>query len=189
MTSLIRSNKRTYTRRNIQQHPLTTIPEDQSCSEWSLVLVVDAAPARPKSPRGDTKKRRRRAAHTKIDTTSSLDILYALIDKERKTHHLPRLVRSNELERLARAHATHMAQREVLFHSVATIAHLRTKLNSALVGENIQRGVGSCTSMHQTALSDFAVNRNNLLGAKFTAYGVAAVRANDGRLYMCQYFR
>jgi uncharacterized protein YkwD len=180
MTSLIRSNKRTYTRRNIHHALMTTIPEDQSCREWSL--VDEEAVVVP--------KRRLAIEYAKKITRKleSFDMIYALIDNERITHHLPLLNLSEELARLAMVHATHMAQREALFHSVSTLAQLQNKLSSVLVGENVQRGP-SCKSMHQTAMSDFAVNRNNILGANFTAYGVATVRANDGRLYMCQYFR
>lgn len=115
-------------------------------------------------------------------------VAYKLIDKDRKEAGASALSRSEELEKAAFRHAARMARAHKVNHSVKSLSDLQTKLNSRMVGENVQRGA-SIEAMHERAMANFEVNRNNVLGPDFTEYGIATIYGKDGQLYMCQYFR
>jgi uncharacterized protein YkwD len=156
--------------RKIAGELLTPIPEDHSCREWDNSIRLGSSNGRPSD---------------QVTTESA----YHLIDRTRRKHRLHALQRSDQLHELARHHAERMAKDQAVCHSVSNIQELQTLLDSAMVGENIQRGK-SATELHQTAMATLQVNRQNVLGMDFCEYGVAAVRGrDDGMIYMCQYFR
>jgi uncharacterized protein YkwD len=115
-----------------------------------------------------------------------------LINTERARLRLAPLTRDPTLDALAYKHASAMAVRCDVHHSVAGIGELQERLNHTVVGENVQRG-DSVLSMHYEtimATSSSCINRANLLSCYFTTVGSATVLSvKDGKLYCCQLFR
>jgi uncharacterized protein YkwD len=144
------------------QPPLKTIPEDESCGEWSFARVE-------------------KGRLVENDPVS-------LVNRERLQRNLIPFGRSDDLDYLARVHAMRMAAAKTVFHSVASIDELKMKMRSDKVGENIQRG-DSVSSMHQETMASASVNRSNLLSMQFDEFGVATAIGGDGKIYSCQFFR
>jgi uncharacterized protein YkwD len=66
---------------------------------------------------------------------------------------------------------------------------LRQKLNSAHVGENVQRG-STIHEMHiKTIQNQVSKNRKNMQDHRFNEFGIGTARGSDGKLYLCQLFR
>ena len=142
---------------------LTPIPEDKSCREWFVAAV-------------------------NLSSDEQAERCYALIEQERLKRNLSPLQRSDRLHKLAKDHANAMAKKTKVFHSVANLAQLQLKLDSNMVGENVQRGDDE-VEMHRTCMSELEVNRSNILGHDFVEFAVAVAPGDDGKLYMVQYFR
>jgi uncharacterized protein YkwD len=159
------------------------------------------SPPRNKSPERPRRTPRRgqyysRVASTKerissaLPSTPQLGIFnsnHVLVNRERARRQLPPYRRSRDLDELARRHATAMAQRTMVYHSVRSIEELRAKLDKIHVAENVQSG-DSITQMHQHVMSDRKVSFQNIVG-KFEEFGMATAKGSDGKLYLCQLFR
>lgn len=180
---------------------LAPVPEEVSCQEWPQSFSATTGGAIKNTP------------VVVKNLKNSARKIYKFINHERQQHQqqeqhqqlAPRprpLQRSKVLERLARLHAQHLADKQTVHHSVSDISHLQSLLRHPKVGENVQRGV-SVEQMHsavmmldQPSASATAsagpggdVNRENVLDAEFAEIGVAVVLGKDGLLYMCQYFK
>jgi hypothetical protein len=115
---------------------------------------------------------------------------HTMINKDRSLANVPLLYRSRRLDALARAHAQHMANVQVLSHSIISLEELREKLHSETVGENIQRG-STVSEMYRSIMFDrrHSVSRLNIMSNQFNEFGVGTAKSSDGTLYMVQLFR
>jgi len=115
---------------------------------------------------------------------------HILVNQERVLRSLKPLRRCRDLDDQARAHATNMATKAELQHSVHTLEELRTRLGAQQVGENIQRGK-SIRQMHAITMADERLSsRANMLSSKFADFGMGTHKSKlDGSLYMVQLFR
>ena len=116
---------------------------------------------------------------------------HTLINKERMKHGRRRLTRSIYLDKLCQGHAQRMAASTgtELMHSVNSTDELRELVNSNDAGENIQRGP-SVEAMHLEAMSfSHRSAYKNIIGEKFTQFGIGTALGKDGKLYMAQLFR
>ena len=163
---------------------LATIPEDRSCEYFSASAAALHYSAHHKRRRSFAAiKKRNRQVLRQMETNS-----YGLIDDERAIRGLGSLKRSSSLEHLALQHVTRMAKRTKVCHSVDSLPALQKKLQSTLVGENVQSG-NSVVEMHHFAMAGQDTSRSNILGAEFTQVGVAVCKGRDSQMYMCQLFR
>jgi uncharacterized protein YkwD len=117
---------------------------------------------------------------------------HQIVNQSRSQYNLKPLHRSAALDALALAHAQCMAQRQVVFHSVNSVAALQQKLCSHHVGENVQRGT-SIQQIHHDCMSDPAQEdsfiRRNVLSTSFDEMGMGTAFGRDGIMYLCQVFR
>ena len=161
---------------------LTTIPEEQS--EHFLSNTA-----------GDCSNDN--TSSTSTSTTTSLSHIksrhddHHLVNVARRNHGLAPLQRTVHLDELAQAHASTMALRRSVFHSVNSVNALRNKLRSIHVGENILRGKSILTMHNETMMSKQPTSflRNNILCATFDQMGMGTALGQDGLVYLVQVFR
>ena len=113
---------------------------------------------------------------------------HILINRVRIERGVPKLRRSRYLDSLAQDYANEAAQLENFHVSQHTIEELRNLLGSERVGQNLCRGK-SMLEMHNAAMAVAGPPRNNILSKNFHEFGMATARAENGKLYMVQFFR
>jgi uncharacterized protein YkwD len=113
---------------------------------------------------------------------------HILVNRTRLRKGLPKLRRNRCLDELARSYATTAAKSQDLDVCLRNLDSLRSLLGSSHVGQNVQKG-SAMIGMHQVAMDRGVSSRANLLSAKFLEFGIATAKANDGELYMIQFFR
>ena len=125
-----------------------------------------------------------------VGTSSSLEMLQ-LANLERQRRGLSLLQPSKYLNAIAQRHADAMAQQEVVTQSAPSARALQSILNSAIVGENVQRG-DSLAHLHENILHNnvTGITRSNLLSPYYREHGAAVAVAKDGKtMYACHLFR
>jgi hypothetical protein len=116
--------------------------------------------------------------------------LFRLLNQERDNSGLPQLEWDDHLAQSARAHAQLLANHKSLSHQFAGEPELMTRIGATglrfdMVAENVGRA-DSVEAVHE-ALMFSPPHRANILGARYTAAGVAIV-ARNGRLWVAQNF-
>lgn len=107
----------------------------------------------------------------------------------REREGLPALSRDADLDRLARAHAKAMAKARKVAHDVGDgdpAERVARELDVSLVGENVARGRDEATA-HRLFWNSPS-HRANLLGDRFTRFGLARERGEDGQVYVAELF-
>lgn len=118
------------------------------------------------------------------------DALARMIVALRAQESLPPLVRDDRLDRLARAHADRMKDRQRVGHDVGD-GDPRSRFEAenssvAVLGENVVHAA-TVEAAHRS-LYESPSHRMNLLRADYTHYGVAVAQAEDGSVYACEMF-
>jgi len=126
----------------------------------------------------------------KIDSSPTAGFCnHIMINNLRRDHYsVHALVRSRELDEIAREHAAYMARKQVMVHAVEDESELQDKLRAKTVGSNVQRGV-SVQVMHEYTLRTKGEALANLVSSQFTELGMGTAQGSDGKLYLCQLFR
>jgi uncharacterized protein YkwD len=138
---------------------------------------------------------------------------HELINQTRMEHGIRPLQRCIRLDALAAQHATVMAKRGAVRHSVNTIHALQVKLAKRPeedVGENVSRGrcmaqihrdmtrTTRSSTMPPAPTTPAAITqyeeastplRDNILSSVFYQVGMGMARGKDGYLYLCQLFQ
>lgn len=128
---------------------------------------------------------------------------HVLVNRERARYGRSPLMRSAQLDAMARQHAVHMAEAGRVGPSVPHVAALQRKLHATWVGETTLRGE-SIRALHDEMMmrgdsgagADDANNnnnnvqaRNNILASRFDFFGMGtAMGPRDGKLYLVQLF-
>lgn len=114
---------------------------------------------------------------------------HVLVNRERIFWGLKPLVRSVNLDEMARRHAIAMAESQTVRSSVSTVLELQNKLKARRVGENTLRG-DSIRSIHKEVMTDPTKPhcRSNVLADGFSEFGVGTAIGEDGYLYLVQLF-
>jgi uncharacterized protein YkwD len=185
--------------RSVRLSPsLMTIPEGHACSNLppmnnSTTSTTSSSSTPPQDDHllsGSPQQQQQQ--HSQPQQPHQLNDPVFLINTERARLRLAPLTRDPSLDTLAYRHASAMAIRCDVHHSVAGIGELQERLSHTVVGENVQRG-DSVLSMHYEtimATNSSCINRANLLSCYFTTVGSATVLSvKDGKLYCCQLFR
>jgi uncharacterized protein YkwD len=123
-----------------------------------------------------------------LNVTSEYVDTYSLMNRERNAQGLDDLHRCKHLDSLAMSHVNLIAERGMLGHSVDSLSALQEKLNSNIVGENIQCGQNE-NEMHLLALQAGTSSRHNIMRPSYKQVGVGTAMGEDGMLYMVQLFR
>ena len=128
-------------------------------------------------------------------------LLKELVQQQRVRHGLPTLQESLYLNAIATHHATRMASRGVVSHSVSSVAELQRSLGSSVVGENVQSGRCLRTMHMETMMVKedgdddesaraSSINRRNLLAPYYQQFGCGiATSKTSGIIYTCHLFR
>lgn len=133
-------------------------------------------------------KRPRRGDDESLPTSANFSSNHVMVNRARAIWGLEPLRRSRTLDQLAKQHAQRMAAARKLVHSTKCTDELCTRLKSAHVSENIQRG-STIKKMHLSTLQNRqSVNRKNLR-SDVNEMGMGTAKGADGKLYMCQLFR
>ena len=171
------------------RHMLQGIPRQASIRDLSKYQgVVDASLQQQDEPERELTEDE---THRLIPGMLGFQSAHTLINHERMTRGRARLHRSVYLDNLCVEHARKMARASngVLMHSVQTTAQLKELVGSDHAGENIQRGP-SVRAMHAEAMSRPTQSAfKNIMGEKFTEFGMGTAVGKDGKLYMAQLFR
>lgn len=116
--------------------------------------------------------------------------LRAMIDAARRAEGVPRVRRSEALERLAAEHATAMRDARRLAHDAGhgTPAEraARAGVNAKVLGENVAHALDA-TRAHRTLWASPS-HRKNLLDPRFDSLGVGAAVDEDGTLWVAELF-
>lgn len=113
---------------------------------------------------------------------------HVLINKERTEKGMHTLKRNVVLDSLCKLHAEVMAEEGRLLNSVDSVEELKELVNSEHAGETVLRGE-SVKDIHQTAVEARKHAYKNMVGKKFTEFGAATARGEDGRIYVVQLYR
>jgi uncharacterized protein YkwD len=131
---LLQRQQNTIVKRNELFYPLYSIPEDESVrGNTGNRNITNINSCRIRSPR-------RRGPLSSYLSLNHYDHHYRLVNRSRLLHKVSPLQRSLQLDELAQKHATAMAVRGQVHHSVKSVEELQEHLQSTIVGENVQRG-------------------------------------------------
>lgn len=107
----------------------------------------------------------------------------ALVNQERASRGLGRLLPASDLVTVARRHSARMASRDEVFHN----SNLSSEVEGwDLLGENV--GVGPSEQEIHDALMASKIHRDVILGPRFTQLGVGVV-LEGGEIWLTQVFR
>jgi uncharacterized protein YkwD len=113
--------------------------------------------------------------------------LVELANRDRAGAGLAPLAVRGDVEEVARAHSADMAAAGSIWHNDAYFSTAnRERLGAAGLGENVARN-GSVDDAHRRLMASPA-HRANLLDARFTVVGMAAVRTETGSYFVTQNF-
>lgn len=115
---------------------------------------------------------------------------HAIVNTIRKKEHrnLEPLIRTRELDDLARHQAEKMAQEKRVFHSDPTVlADTLQEAPQRRLGENVFRAKSNLKL--NLKMTERASNYANMTDPKYTSMGIATAKDSKGVLYQCQIFR
>lgn len=113
---------------------------------------------------------------------------HVLVNRVRLQKNLPKLRRSQRLDSLAQYFATQAAKCQDFAGSQHSVEELKALLGSERVGLNLCRGK-TMIEMHTITMAVGGLPRDNILSKDFVEMGMATARADNGKLYMVQFFR
>lgn len=113
---------------------------------------------------------------------------HVLINRVRLQKNLPKYRRSRYLDTLAQDYVSEAARLQDFRYSQLPVEELMALLGSDRVGQNLCRGK-TMIDMHEIAMKNGGPTKANILSRNFVEMGMATARAQDGKLYMIQFFR
>lgn len=111
---------------------------------------------------------------------------HVLVNMERTKQTTAPLLRSPELDTLARYHAECMADETRVHHSNLTVLQGFLQRTCGRLGENVARG-DSIKEIHESMTKNRS-QRNNMIDRRFTHFGMGTAKGSDGKLYLCQLY-
>jgi Cysteine-rich secretory protein family len=112
---------------------------------------------------------------------------HVMVNQERVKCSVSPVSRLQELDEIARFHATAMAREKSLFRMTpAQLQHCFPRVARRL-GVNVAVGE-SIRDIHESMMTSRS-DRNNILDRRYTNMGMGTARSSDGELFLCQIFR
>jgi len=111
-------------------------------------------------------------AHASAGTRKARAKVFALVNRYRVSHGVPKLREKRTVDRIAWRHSEQMAQKRTLFHTSNMWTKLRT-YHPAVWGENV--GVGPSAWSVFSMWKRSASHRANMLNRRFRCAGVGVV--------------
>jgi len=157
---------------------------DAQTSERSFSSISDTSSTSLASPRSSKSS----GSSRQYPPVSYFSSIHVMVNEERFMRLANPLVRSPELDSVAREQAEAMAERDKLFHSdPSLLLQLQNVTGTAhRFGENVGKG-RTVRDIHERMMKTRS-QRNNILHGRFTHMGMATAKASDGELFLCQVF-
>jgi uncharacterized protein YkwD len=109
-----------------------------------------------------------------------------MINSERTKRTITPLVRTRELDEIAREHVEAMAKENRMFHSDPSSLEMQFRPSARRLGENVAKG-DTIREIHREMMT-ISSDANNILDSRYSHFGMATAKASDGELYICQIF-
>lgn len=127
------------------------------------------------------------ARSRRLPTTWYYSSNHVMVNQARAARTVAPLFRLKELDELAREHAGSMAVRAEMYYMDPVMLHIALDRPSSRYGTNVARG-SSISDIHKAMMQNVA-DKNNILDRRYSHFGMAAVRGQNGELFLAQIFR